>query len=367
MGMKLLCCMLVCFALKGYAQQMSTTSYIETYKEMAIREMKRSGVPAAITLAQGLLETESGNSNLVKRSNNHFGIKCKSNWTGEYVFHDDDELGECFRKYGSAEESYRDHSDFLRCNKRYAFLFELKPTDYKAWAYGLKKAGYATNPRYPDILIRHIEQYELYQYNEEYLEKNKDLVDHIGSNTDSIKLNQESSSPVTVLQKTTYNGLKACYAEKGSSLLAIANRFDLGLSRLLGFNDLKADGLLASDCWLYLEKKPKEASAETILISKDESIHNIAQRTGVQLNSILAYNGLNEDATVLTGTRLRLKPIKIAKNTIPVDEGCIHRVQKGDSLYEIARKYGITTDELISWNSLTDNNLRVGQVLIISK
>jgi LysM repeat protein len=367
MGMKLLCCMLVCFSLKGFAQDMSVISYIETYKEMAMREMKRSGVPAAITLAQGILETESGNSNLVKRSNNHFGIKCKSNWTGEYVFHDDDELGECFRKYSSAEESYRDHSDFLRCNKRYAFLFDLKATDYKGWAYGLKKAGYATNPRYPDILIRHIEQYELYQYNEYYLETNKDFIEDISSITDTIHINHESPPPVAVLQKATYSGLKACYAEKGTSLLAIANRFELELSKLLSFNDLKKDGLLAADCWLYLEKKPKEGSAETILINKEESIHNIAQRTGVQMNCILAYNGLNEDATVLAGTRLRLKPLKIAKNTIPADEGCIHKVQKGEGLYGIAKKYGITTDELKSWNSLSDNNLRVGQTLIISK
>ena len=142
----------------AHAQRITAEQYIEQYKDIAISEMKRTGVPASITLAQGILETESGNGDLVKRSNNHFGIKCKNTWTGESVFHDDDANGECFRAYTNAEDSYRDHSDFLRSNKRYAFLFGFEATDYKNWARGLKKAGYATNPRYPDILIKNIEQ-----------------------------------------------------------------------------------------------------------------------------------------------------------------------------------------------------------------
>ena len=146
------------------AQNISAAQYIAQYKDIAIREMKRMGVPAAITLAQGLLESQSGNSDLVKESNNHFGIKCKSTWTSEFVKHDDDEPGECFRKYKTAEASYRDHSNFLRGSSRYDFLFQLNPTDYKAWAYGLLKAGYATNPRYPEILIKNIETNNLQQY-----------------------------------------------------------------------------------------------------------------------------------------------------------------------------------------------------------
>jgi flagellum-specific peptidoglycan hydrolase FlgJ len=146
------------------AQRVSVEEYIEQFKDIAISEMKRSGVPASITLAQGILESESGNSELVKRSNNHFGIKCKSNWNGESVTHDDDATGECFRAYTSAGESYRDHSDFLKVNKRYSTLFNLDPEDYEGWARGLKKAGYATNPRYPELLIKYIEQYNLQQY-----------------------------------------------------------------------------------------------------------------------------------------------------------------------------------------------------------
>ena len=120
--------------------------YIEQYKDLAIAEMIRTGIPASITLAQGILETGYGQSDLAQYANNHFGIKCKTEWTGEKMYHDDDAKGECFRKYASVEDSYKDHSDFLANRPHYAFLFKLDPTDYQAWAHGLKKAGYATNP-----------------------------------------------------------------------------------------------------------------------------------------------------------------------------------------------------------------------------
>jgi flagellum-specific peptidoglycan hydrolase FlgJ len=161
---KLILSVVILYCLPAFSQKLSPQEYIQAYKDYAIREMKRMGVPAAITLAQGLLETENGNSVLVKKSNNHFGIKCKSSWTAEGVSHDDDAPGECFRTYKDAEGSYRDHSNYLRGNERYAFLFKLDSRDYKGWAYGLKKAGYATNPRYPDILIRNIEENNLQQY-----------------------------------------------------------------------------------------------------------------------------------------------------------------------------------------------------------
>ena len=135
--------------LSAYSQSAaSINEYINNYKELAIKEEIRTGVPAAITLAQGILETNAGQCDLVKASNNHFGIKCKSGWTGATVFHDDDAKGECFRSYNNAEESYRDHSDFLKTRPNYTFLFNLDPTDYEGWAKGLKKAGYATNPAY---------------------------------------------------------------------------------------------------------------------------------------------------------------------------------------------------------------------------
>ena len=138
--------------------------YIEKYSSLAVEEMYRSGIPASITLAQGLLESGNGRSELALKSNNHFGIKCHNNWEGKKVYFDDDEKGECFRKYPKPEDSYRDHSDFLRFRARYRFLFDYPVTDYKAWAFGLKKAGYATDPEYPSKLIRLIEEYELHQF-----------------------------------------------------------------------------------------------------------------------------------------------------------------------------------------------------------
>src|SRR5215217_9496568 len=139
-------------------------NYIAQYKDIAIEEMLRTGVPAAITLAQGIHETGAGQSDLVKKSNNHFGIKCKAEWQGERVTHDDDARGECFRKYADPLDSYKDHSDFLKERKHYAFLFTLDPMDYEGWAWGLKKAGYATNPKYPQILIKLINDYHLQDY-----------------------------------------------------------------------------------------------------------------------------------------------------------------------------------------------------------
>src|SRR5688572_17271819 len=149
----------------GIAQNSQVVKdYINTFREIAIEEMLRTGVPASITLAQGIHETSAGQSELVRKSNNHFGIKCKSDWKGESVSHDDDARGECFRKYDDPFQSYRDHSDFLKYRSHYAFLFKLEATDYEGWSYGLKKAGYATNPKYPQILIKLIRDYGLQEY-----------------------------------------------------------------------------------------------------------------------------------------------------------------------------------------------------------
>ena len=141
-------------------QKMSRPEYIEKYKELAVKQMQASGIPASIILAQACLESGDGNSRLATEGKNHFGIKCHT-WEGPKIYHDDDANGECFRKYGDAEESFKDHSDFLRFRDRYRFLFELNVNDYKGWAHGLKKAGYATNPNYPQMLIKIIEEYNL--------------------------------------------------------------------------------------------------------------------------------------------------------------------------------------------------------------
>ncbi|MEN9512957.1 MAG: hypothetical protein RJB16_717, partial [Bacteroidota bacterium] len=162
------CLILICFVLglhTAQAQSESTVVYIELYKKIAVQEMKRTGIPASITLAQGILESNSGESNLAKKFNNHFGIKCKSDWKGETTYQDDDTKQECFRVYPTALASFKDHSDFLKNRPNYAALFTLDPVDDSAWAYGLKKAGYATASDYPKRLLKIIDDYELSQYN----------------------------------------------------------------------------------------------------------------------------------------------------------------------------------------------------------
>src|SRR5258708_25035567 len=187
-------CLLV-LAGKGLQAQVQYSadviSYINTYKALSMAEMQRSGIPASIILAQGIHETEAGNSELVKKSNNHFGIKCKDEWKGATVYHDDDSRGECFRSYPTAADSYRDHSEFLRGSTRYAFLFKLDPTDYEGWAYGLKKAGYATNIRYSQILIKLIKDYNLQQYSLIAIGKLKP--------SDEVVLSMPGLAPVTAL------------------------------------------------------------------------------------------------------------------------------------------------------------------------
>lgn len=177
--------LLVLFTAVAFPQRVTIPQYINRYKDIAIQEMRRTGVPASITLAQGILESESGNGDLVKRSNNHFGIKCKLDWKGDRVYHDDDESGECFRKYDSAVQSYIDHSDFLKSRPHYASLFQLEPSDYKGWAYGLKKAGYATNPKYAVLLIKTIEDYHLNDYTLIALNDSEDKVEDIAVVPDS--------------------------------------------------------------------------------------------------------------------------------------------------------------------------------------
>lgn len=205
----------------AFTQRVTVQQYISTYKDIAIQEMRRSGVPAAITLAQGILESESGNGELVKKSNNHFGIKCKLDWKGDKVYHDDDESGECFRKYDSAVQSYIDHSNFLKSRPHYASLFDLDPTDYKDWAYGLKKAGYATNPKYPQMLIKTIEDNHLNDYTLIAMKESspiEDIVVNAESNNEDVLIGNEVSIhevkkkdnlyAISVMYKTTVADLK---------------------------------------------------------------------------------------------------------------------------------------------------------------
>lgn len=363
------------------AQRMTPDEYIATYKDAAIAQMRRLGVPASIILAQGLLETESGNSDLVKRSNNHFGIKCKSTWTGESVRHTDDAPNECFRKYASAMDSYTDHSDYLYNSPRYAFLFKLDQTDYKGWAYGLKKAGYATNPRYPQILISNIEKYNLQQYNEPS-DGSRIIPEDMASMKESKAIENKEvavaeKKDANLFQKLFsgkknksnqyFNKLKAVMAFKGTSLLAIATENDIALAKLLEYNDLTTDGLLAEDQWIYLEKKHKEGNRDTYTALQNERLYDVSQVNGVQLAMLAQYNSLDAGSLIKTGDVIKLKPGVIVAPSAAKAVAKTHEVQPKEGLYGIAKKYNVTVDELKAWNSLTGNELKPGQQLIIAK
>jgi LysM repeat protein len=375
--------LLYCFA-PAMSQRITKEQYVQLYRDFAIREMKRMGVPASITLAQGILETESGNSELVKKSNNHFGIKCKSSWTGGGVSHDDDALGECFRTYKDAEGSYRDHSNYLRGNNRYAFLFQLDPKDYKGWAYGLKKAGYATNPRYPEMLIKHIEDNDLHQYtmvaindvpvydaskfkSDPEEKAIRDIVKSKGSSGNGKDVESYVSK-----EKININGSNAIYEVKGKSLLAIATENDINLNKLLKYNDMKKDGLLVKDQIIFLEKKSKEGEKDYHIVKDNETIFEVAQLNGIRLQNLYEFNNLTEGEKIFTGRTLKLRPglndqpITIKENPL-IRHVKKYEVQPKEGLYAISKKHGVTIEQLKEWNNLADDNLRVGQQLIVSK
>jgi hypothetical protein len=337
-----------------FSQKEKVMAYIEAYKQIAMQEMKRTGVPAAITLAQGILESKFGESELSKKSNNHFGIKCKTEWTGEKVYHDDDERGECFRKYNTIEESFRDHSDFLRNRPYYTSLFNLDPTDAEAWAKGLKQCGYATERDYPEKLMKLITEYNLNQYT--YLALNKRMPDaqinNTAKNTTLIQkpdtyiatqkkesiLEQEATinlpKPTTTIVKDeeeieenktaiiqsvntknnnyptgifTINGTKVIFAKQGTAMLSLANEYNISLSKLLEYNDLSDLDFVDEDRLIYLERKQKKGSVDFYEVQENEDLHFISQKLGIQLQTLAEFNGLNKKLNPATGVRLYLK------------------------------------------------------------
>jgi len=295
--------------------------YVQQYGKLAVAEQKRSGVPAAITLGQGILETEAGCSILVTGANNHFGIKCKSGWTGETFAHTDDAPDECFRKYKCCEDSYKDHSDYLKGSPRYASLFRLSVTDYAGWAYGLKKCGYATNPRYAQQLIKIIEDFHLQAYTYAALDNSdmpsSDLAGddkaeaHIQAPVNNVP-NEATATTVTPLVSkkkqgkevvTPYssapnkgvllkvNGLRAFYALKGEMLLQYALKFNVRYEHLLEINDLK-DAPLPANMFVYLEKKNYRGVRSTHTVKQGENLLMISQAEGIQLRRLMTLNKL---------------------------------------------------------------------------
>ena len=280
-----------CLTLQAQTRNKQYEAYIKKYRELAVEEMKKYHIPASITLAQGLLESGAGQSALARKSNNHFGIKCGSDWYGKTVSHDDDARGECFRAYKHPKDSYEDHSKFLAGRPRYASLFKLNITDYKGWARGLKKAGYATNPRYADQLIGIIELYELYKYDDK----------------NYLKWIKKNPNPH---QTYIANGLLYIVVRAGDSWKSISQEFDISQKKLRKYNDLYKGYALQVGDILYLEKKNKKADKEHIVhvLRAGESMYSISQKYGIRLKNLYKLNKMDEDDPApKIGTILRLR------------------------------------------------------------
>lgn len=299
-------------------------AYIDRYKDVAVAEMQRSGIPASIILAQGIHETEAGTSELVLRSNNHFGIKCKAEWTGDVVYHDDDARGECFRSYDKPEDSYRDHSEFLRGSPRYARLFRLKLEDYTGWAQGLKKAGYATNPRYPQILIHLIEEYRLERYTLIAMGKlapdgsNAPVTDNPGTTAvteDATTGEPAAETPGAAIDSANrypeglfrINFTKVVFARTGMSMLALSNQYDVPLPRLFEFNEMPEADVLGPGQLIFLQRKRKTGINPYHVVVPGESLYLISQREGIRYESLLELNQLQRGEEPATGERISLQ------------------------------------------------------------
>lgn len=399
-------CLLIIAASVAKAQPKEfVIQYINTYKALAISEMQRTGIPAAIKLAQGIHETDAGNSELVRKSNNHFGIKCKATWTGDKVYHDDDARGECFRSYASPQDSYMDHSNFLKGSPRYASLFALDPMDFEGWAYGLKKAGYATNIKYSQILIRIINEYHLQDYTlialgklkpeDEWLVKESTSSAPILSPAE-VKIETttgEADKAIAIDQTPNFpegefkiNETRVVYARPGSSLLAIAQQYDVSLKRLMDFNEINEENVLVKGQLVYLQRKRKHGSQPYHTVLAGETVYDVAQAEGIRLENLMELNHLNRGMEPAAGEKLYLKetaptrPLladakklemqlqSIVKNTSQQETSyTTHVVQTKETLYAISKKYGVPIEKLKQWNNLVSYDLRTGQELIIYK
>ncbi len=297
------------FALPAQPQRKTTPQeYIETYKNDAVKDMMLTGVPASITLAQGILESESGNSTLAREANNHFGIKCHNDWRGERIYKDDDAKDECFRKYPDVIASYNDHSRFLRERSRYAFLFDYKTSDYKAWARGLKKAGYATNPKYADHLIRIIEQHHLHQYDRggKKVPLSKSPEYPVATN-----LQKPNTTPKQLSESLQYetnaNGIPYVVAEKGDTYFSVANEHDMMFWQILKYNEAGKDDLLHEGEVVYLKPKRGKPASEYHVLTPGQSMREVSQIYGIKLRKLYKLNKIEAGVMPEPGTRLRLK------------------------------------------------------------
>lgn len=376
--------------------------YIEKFAPLAQKEMSLYGIPASIKLAQGILESNYGNSELTRNARNHFGIKCHSGWTGKGYYMDDDAKNECFRVYDNDSESFRDHSDFLKNRERYAFLFELEATDYKSWAKGLQRAGYATNPQYANLLIRIIEDRNLARFDTKK----------------QIDVTKDYSSPDVVINQLPdqiylFNNIKTVLVKPGQDLQAIANAYHMNLRQLTRYNDMEPDEVLQTGQKIYLQPKRSKGFEKLHEVKQGEDMRFISQKQGIKLSTLYKKNRMEPGEEPLPGERLCLqkkckeKPktrneeelleekkkeldkhiSQVKKDTKKVyaDSMAIvrendkttavnkpkgppyyHTVAAGETMYSISKKYGVAIADVEMWNKLgTGPKLSVGQKLIV--
>lgn len=281
-------------------RKLSPREYVETHKEDAVKEMLMFGVPASVTLAQGMLESDNGNSDLAVYANNHFGIKCHEDWTGPSYIKDDDTKDECFRKYKSVLESYSDHSQFLRARNRYAFLFDLKTTDYKGWARGLKESGYATDPRYAERLIEIIEKNKLFEYDKnvsmQVRQPQPNLTEHL-----SPKSNSTTRSILQISER------KYVIARQGDTYFKIAQDCQKGLWELYKYNEISKDAKPVSGERVYIQPKRRKGSVDFHVVKEGETMYSISQEYCIKLKFLYRKNRMEKGTQPKAGDVLCLR------------------------------------------------------------
>ena len=311
----------------GEQPKATAESYIEQWQEEAMRQMHKYGIPASITLAQGILESGNGVSQLAQRSNNHFGIKCHSTWTGKRTYHDDDEKGECFRVYDDPVDSYEDHSLFL-LRDRYARLFELEPTDYKGWARGLKACGYATDPEYANRLITLIERHNLHQLDVpgRVLFEEQELAVHTTNDNDR---GRRDSEPINIREhdvvkkarsgggsmnlgkthtlRTTEHGVQFVYAEAGDTQASLARDLAIMPWQIRTYNEVTKDHAFKPGDRVYLQPKKSHAGTAWHTVRQGQTMWQIAQLYGIRTPALARKNNLDVDAPLHPGTKLSLQ------------------------------------------------------------
>lgn len=409
---------LFCFlSLLSFAQEAVIYNFISKYQEIAIEEMHRAGIPASIKLAQAILESDAGQSDLAANSNNHFGIKCGVEWDGPTYYKKDDDrdrrgrlIPSCFRVYETPEASFVAHSEFLRDPRkayRYSFLFDLDPQDYKSWAWGLKQAGYATNPRYAVILINLIEKYELYTY--DYYEPQsllasvtqapppppKTTYQHSIIQKRQIQTPQRKAEPEknpNIDGVITNNGLEMVYARAEDTPESIAERYDRSIRDIILYNEKiqHRDQILDHTERIYFEKKKRSyhGSIRFHTVEAGETMYEIAQTYGIRLEKLYVRNRMYPGTEPAIGEKIKLRgmvknrdrpklrqinskdlaveevrPLSRLDTRLPTRRQYV--VSPGDTLYGIAKKYQLSVDVLRQLNKLDSNLIRPGQVLFI--